>query len=88
VGRTRRLLEDANDPRLPVEIEYFVASRNEWTARRVEIADVYAQNDTWYVSGHCGLRGDFRQFRLDHIRAVRVLDGEDDEGMPDPFAEE
>ena len=83
--RTRRLLEDAFERDSAVEIEYFVASRNEWTTRRVDISDVYERDGMWYLSGHCGMRDDFRQFRLDHIRSVRLLDrGE----SRDPFLEE
>jgi predicted DNA-binding transcriptional regulator YafY len=62
-----------------------VAGRKEWTHRRVDIGNVYEQNGTWYLSGQCGLRNDHRQFRLDHIRAVRVLDEEND--LADPFGE-
>jgi hypothetical protein len=86
IGRSRRLLEDAFDRRVPVEIEYFVRSRNEWTTRRVDITDVYDDKGAWLLAGRCGMRDDYRQFRLDHIRAVRVLDGDD--GVPDPFDEE
>lgn len=88
IGRTRRLLEDAFERGRAAEIEYFVASRNEWTTRRVEISDVYEAEGTWYLSGYCRLRDDFRHFRLDHVRTVRVLDDEDAEGAPDPFKEE
>jgi predicted DNA-binding transcriptional regulator YafY len=86
VRRTRRLLEDAFEHDTPVEIEYFVASRGQWTTRRLEISDVYEQNGGWYVSGHCGLRDDFRQFRLDHIRSVRTLD--EAQNARNPFVEE
>jgi predicted DNA-binding transcriptional regulator YafY len=68
-----------------VEIEYYVASRREWTTRDVAISDVYKKNEEWYLSGQCGLRQEYRHFKLDHIRAVRLLNGEDD--VPDPFAE-
>ncbi|GEM_PF-2775324 len=74
VGRTRRLLEAAWGGERPVEIEYFVARRNEWTRRRVEIDRVYRDDGVWYVAGHCGLRDDYRNFRLDHVRSVRILD--------------
>lgn len=84
VRRTRRLLEDAFERAVPVEIEYFVQSRREWTTRHIEISDIFERDDSWYVAGHCELRGDFRQFRLDHIRSVRVLD---EDAVPDPFAE-
>lgn len=84
--RTRRLLEDAFERDVPVEIEYFVQSRREWTSRRLAISDVYERERTWYVSGQCELRGDFRQFRLDHIRSVHALDEPREEH--DPFSDE
>ena len=31
-------------------------------------------SDAWYLQAHCHMRDDARLFRLDHIRAVRVLD--------------
>lgn len=85
IRRTRRLLEDAYENATPVEIEYFVASRKQWTHRRVDISDVYEKNGIVYLTGECGLRGDFRQFRIDHIRSVRVLDDEDAAPERDPF---
>ena len=85
VARSRRLLRDAAERELPVEIEYFVTRRREWTARRVDISDVFERDGTWYVSGHCGLRADHRLFRLDHIRSVRLLDA--GELLADPFEE-
>jgi len=85
IRRTRRLLEDAYEHDLQVQIEYYVSSRDEWTTRRVDIGDVQEKNGTWYLSGHDYLRGDHRLFRLDHIRSVRVLD---ELVLPDPFAAE
>jgi predicted DNA-binding transcriptional regulator YafY len=83
-ARNRRLLEDAFEQGKKAEIEYYVASRHEWTTRDVSISDVYKKNDEWYLSGQCGLRQEYRHFKLDHIRAVRVLDDEDT-AAPDPF---
>ncbi len=85
-GRTRRLLEDAWERDAPVEIEYFVASRGEWTNRRVEISDITDSGNGSLLSGQCGLRHEYRHFRLDHIRAVRVLDNADNEA--DPFSDD
>ncbi len=85
IRRTRRLLTDAYEQESQVEIEYFVASRDEWTTRRIDIRDVQERNGTWYLSGHDYLRGEPRLFRLDHIRSVRVLD---EPTLPDPFMEE
>jgi predicted DNA-binding transcriptional regulator YafY len=85
LARNRRLLEDAFEQGKSVEIEYYVASRREWTTRDVAISDVYQKNDEWYLSGQCGLRHEYRHFKLDHIRAVRILHEEDE--VPDPFSE-
>ena len=84
IGRTRRLLQDACARAVSVEIEYFVKSRKEWTTREVACMNVTEQNGVVFLQGECGLRGDFRQFRLDHIRTVRVLDDD----LPDPFTDE
>ena len=96
VGRTRRALDAAWRRGMPVEIEYFVRSRGEWTTRRVDIVNLYEDDKgAWILAGQCGTRNDFRNFRLEFIRRVRVLedtvnetdDGETDEGddLPDPF---
>ncbi|MES2463180.1 MAG: WYL domain-containing protein [Armatimonadota bacterium] len=83
IARNRRLLTDAFEQGKDVEIEYYVASRREWTTRDVAISDVYKKNEEWYLSGQCGLRQEYRHFKLDHVRAVRVLNEEDE--VPDPF---
>lgn len=85
IARHRRLLQDAFEQGKNVEIEYYVASRREWTTRDVAISDVYKKNEEWYLSGQCGMRQEYRHFKLDHIRTVRTLDRGDD--VPDPFAE-
>lgn len=88
VGRTRRLLEQAERGSGVAEIEYFVASRNEWTTRRVQISEVYESESGWYLEGECLLRRDHRMFKLENIRAVRVVSpGNEDEDF-DPFDEE
>ena len=51
----------------------------------MEISDVFERDGNWYLAGHCGLRGDYRMFHLSHIRAVRTLDLDDEDG---PFVEE
>jgi predicted DNA-binding transcriptional regulator YafY len=86
IARNRRLLEDAFEQGKDVEIEYYVASRHEWTTRDVVISDVYKKNEEWYLSGQCGLRQEYRHIKLDHLRAVRVLDKLDKEDhIPDPI---
>ena len=91
---SRRLLETIKRVSRIAEIEYYVASRNEWTVRRVEIEDVYEDDRGTYLAGRCSLRNDYRQFRLDHIRSVRPVPrggGEnvnDEDDLPDPFDDE
>ncbi len=82
-GENRLALMGALEKRQPVEIEYYVRSRNEWSRRNVDIQNVYVSGDAWFVSGHCRLRDEFRLFRIDHIRSVRALDEDDS----DPFSE-
>ncbi|MBC8140114.1 MAG: WYL domain-containing protein [Armatimonadetes bacterium] len=85
IGRTRRLLGQAERSTGIAEIEYFVTSRNEWTTRRVQISDVYENEGGWYLEGECMLRRDHRMFKLEHIRAVRIVQDDDGEEELDPF---
>ncbi|MBC7805038.1 MAG: WYL domain-containing protein [Akkermansiaceae bacterium] len=90
IGRTRRILEQARRSSGIVEIEYYVASRNQWSTRSVEIGDVYESENGWYLEGECQLRRDHRMFRLENIRSARVVLGKvsaEDE-LPDPFDDE
>lgn len=90
VGRTRRILEQARRSTGVAEIEYYVASRNQWSTRSVEISNVYESTNGWYLEGECLLRREHRMFRLENIRAVRVAPGEDsaEDDLPDPFGDE
>ncbi len=89
VGRTRRILEQARRSTGIAEIEYYVASRNQWSTRSVEISDVYESENGWYLEGECQLRRDHRMFRLENIRSARVVPGKvSADDLPDPFNEE
>jgi predicted DNA-binding transcriptional regulator YafY len=44
------------------------------TRREVEPAGLVGVEDRWYLVGHCRLRGGTRVFRVDRVRAARVLD--------------
>ncbi len=88
VAHTRRLLEKAWRSSGVAEIEYYVASRNEWSTRRVEISNIYERGNGWYLEGECSLRRDHRMFRLENIRAARMIEGGADEELPDPFDDE
>jgi len=44
------------------------------THRDVEPSGFVGIEGNWYLVGHCRLRGDTRVFRVDRVRAARVLD--------------
>lgn len=90
IGRTRRILEQAWRSSGIAEIEYYVASRNQWSTRSVQISDVYESENGWYLEGECLLRKDHRMFRLENIRTARVVPGvvSADDDLPDPFNDE
>jgi hypothetical protein len=67
-------LELALENNSSVEIYYYVASRDEWTRRTVEIESIYEDNGNWYLDGFCRLRHGQRVFRVDNIARIRIQD--------------
>jgi len=59
-----------------LEIDYHSASRDESTTRVVEPHQVITKDGHWYLDAYCRKAGDTRRFRVDRLRAVRVLAGE------------
>lgn len=62
VARTRSVL-----------MEYYVQSRDEMTRRTVDPLGLVYYTDHWNLIGYDHLRKDIRNFRLDHIKSLRVL---------------
>lgn len=56
-----------------VLMEYFVQSRGEVTRRTVDPFGLVYYTDHWNLIAFDHLRGDIRNFRLDHIRKMHVL---------------
>ncbi len=54
-------------------MEYYVESRDELTRRTVDPLGLVYYTDHWNLIGFDHLRKDIRNFRLDHIRSLRVL---------------
>jgi proteasome accessory factor C len=71
---TLAVLRDAVADRKRVEIDHFVASRDERVTRVVDPWAVQHDAGAWYLVGHDHLRGEARSFRVDRILAARVLD--------------
>ena len=56
-----------------VMMDYYVASRDEVTRRKVDPLGLVYYSDHWNLIAHDHLRGDIRNFRLEEIRWMRVL---------------
>ena len=71
LGTISKMLAEAFEKRLQVEIEYLsqsVASGE--SSRRVRCVDVYAVREP-YFEGYCHFRKDVRQFRIDRILDIK-----------------
>ena len=53
-------------------IQYIKSSGTDAVSREIEAVGVFYQNQFWYVLAYCHLRQDYRNFRLDRIREVRL----------------
>jgi proteasome accessory factor C len=69
LGAVRRALETGNQ----LEIEYYSASSDEVSSRRIDPLRLFAGDGHWYVDAHCYKAGDERRFRVDRIQAAEVL---------------
>ncbi|HYE57213.1 MAG TPA: YafY family protein [Rhodothermales bacterium] len=56
-----------------VMMDYYVASRDEVTRRKVDPLGLVYYSDHWNLIAHDHLRGEIRNFRLEEIRWMRVL---------------
>jgi proteasome accessory factor C len=70
---TLATLREAVASRHRVEIDHFVASRDERVTRVVDPWAVQHDAGAWYLVGHDHLRGEPRSFRVDRILGARVL---------------
>jgi predicted DNA-binding transcriptional regulator YafY len=68
------LLQDAIAERRVVHLRYHSRSRDEATERDVEPVRLHYNDGVWYVTGYCRLRTGSRDFRLERIEELAVLD--------------
>jgi predicted DNA-binding transcriptional regulator YafY len=68
------ILRRAIKHKLVIEMTYHSFSREETTRRKVEPFELIYGMGTWYIRGYCQLREDVREFRIDRIDALHVLD--------------
>ena len=67
------LLEQAIEERRETHIEYYTASRDEMTDRKMRPYGIIEHNGEWYVVGYCLLRDRELPFRVDRIRRLDLL---------------
>ena len=73
LGAITKLLHEAFDKRMQVEIEYLSTSVQSGTSlQRVRKVDVYHIREP-YFEGYCHFRKDIRQFRLDRVVDARPI---------------
>jgi predicted DNA-binding transcriptional regulator YafY len=57
-----------------IDIVYHSYTRDEVTKRQVEPHALLYSDGNWYVRGYCRLRQDIREFRLERLDELRLLD--------------
>ena len=67
-------LSDGASQHRQVEIDYYSFGRDVWSRRVVDPYNVFSAAGQWYVSAWCHAVDDERLFRLDRVRAARLLD--------------
>jgi predicted DNA-binding transcriptional regulator YafY len=55
-----------------IEIQYFAASKEEWTTRLVHPINLWHYSMGWHLIGFCKLRNDYRDFRLDRMKSISI----------------
>ncbi len=67
-------LRTGADERRQVEIDYYSFGRDKWSRRVVDPYALFSSAGQWYLAGWCHAVDDERLFRLDRVRAARLLD--------------
>ncbi len=72
---TFRLLAQSVAERRPLDIDYWTASRDELTRRRIDPYHLTLIDNDWYVIAYCHLRSEVRMFAPLRIRAAALAPG-------------
>lgn len=79
-------LNEATISHKSVEIVYFTMHSKKENLRKVDPYKIWFFNDTFYLVGHCHLRGEIRMFVLDRIKSLNMT--EDSFTVPTDFSME
>ncbi len=75
------LIKDAARRKKRLWMRYFTAGRGEETEREVDVHGIAWRRGSWFLVGHCHLRGTARVFYVSRLRDARI--NERDPGRPD-----
>lgn len=83
-SRRRQPMEAGRDALQPIlngivgknilSIDYFALHSQEQTTRKVEPVGIFFSMGNWHLIGYCRLRNDYRDFRVDRIKKLRITD--------------
>ena len=59
---------------IPLEVRYYSKYSDSENLRTIEPLAVFYLHQNWHLAAYCRLRKDFRDFRIDRIRSVKILD--------------
>jgi predicted DNA-binding transcriptional regulator YafY len=59
---------------IPLKILYYSKYTDSENDRIIEPMAVFYLNDRWHLAAYCRLRKDYRDFRVDRIRSVKILE--------------
>lgn len=65
-----------------IEIRYTTLEKNETTLRKVEPVGIYYMGSHWYLIAWCRLRNDYRNFRTDQVKQLRITDEKNSKTHP------
>ena len=57
-----------------IDIEYYSAYNDTFTHRQAEPVGIFYYNSKWHLIAYCRLRKDYRDFRMDRVKSLHILD--------------
>ena len=69
-----RQIQQAIAQRRVVRLQYFSPSSGQFTERTIEPTEAICEDNAWRIKAYCQLRQDYREFRLDRMSKLRLID--------------
>ena len=70
-----KLVQRAIAQQRVVQMQYFSPGSGEFTERTIEPTEAIYEDNAWRIKAYCQLRQDYREFRLDRMSKLRLIDG-------------